>query len=282
MCRTILVIPCYNEEARLDTGGLRPLLGEPDLELLFVNDGSTDSTGDRLDALAEEWPARVSVLHLLANGGKAEAVRHGLLTALASGAEVVGYYDADLATPPSEMLRLLALIERGPWTVAMASRVRMLGAEIKEAPTRYFFARLFASFAARCSSLPVHDTQCGAKAFRRTTQLEDALAVPFRCRWTFDVELLVRLLTNTSYSPADFVEMPLLRWQSVPGSKLRARHWPLLVRELVRLWGVRRRSLPDMPSVPDERAVLYAHRPHISPVPSSRSCDISRLPASRL
>ena len=81
-----VVVPCYNEAERLDGGPLLAFLdARPEARLVFVNDGSTDATGDRLAALAAERPDRIHVLSLNPNGGKAEAVRQGMLWAIAAG-----------------------------------------------------------------------------------------------------------------------------------------------------------------------------------------------------
>ena len=83
----------------------RPLLafvdGRPDASLLLVNDGSKDATGEVLERLARERPGRIAALQLTPNRGKAEAVREGMRAALAAGAEIVGFLDADLSTPPA-------------------------------------------------------------------------------------------------------------------------------------------------------------------------------------
>src|SRR6478735_11068728 len=101
-----VVVPCYNEAERLNGAPLLAFLDDrPEARLVFVNDGSTDATAERLAALAAERPARISVVSLTPNGGKAEAVRQGMLAALAAGARVVGYLDADLSTPPGELPR---------------------------------------------------------------------------------------------------------------------------------------------------------------------------------
>ena len=70
-----LIIPCYNEETRLDTRAfLAWVSARPSRHLRFVDDASTDQTGGVLDRLADEH-ARISVLRLDRNHGKAGAVR---------------------------------------------------------------------------------------------------------------------------------------------------------------------------------------------------------------
>ena len=99
-----VVIPCYNEADRLDEAPLLAFLDScADASLLFVDDGSTDATADRLSVIAAARPGRIDVLSLRPNGGKAEAVRRGMLAVLERGTGVVGYLDADLSTPPGEM-----------------------------------------------------------------------------------------------------------------------------------------------------------------------------------
>src|SRR5689334_1331390 len=103
MDRTTLIIPCYNEERRLDLAALTSLIEdnaedsteattEATIDILFVDDGSRDATRAILSALAREHPDRIRVLGLDRNGGKAEAVRQGLLAAIeANRSSYVGY-----------------------------------------------------------------------------------------------------------------------------------------------------------------------------------------------
>ena len=238
MRQATIVVPCFNEARRIDDeGGFRAFLVSPDIRLLFVNDGSTDETERLLDALCSTFEGRARVLNLPVNQGKAEAVRQGLLSALSEGAETVGYFDADLATPPSEMLRLLSLLEAGPAQVALAARVGLLGTRIDRRASRHYLGRVFATFASLMLDLRVYDTQCGAKAFRRSELLATTLSRPFAARWAFDVELLGRLLAGTPRTPgltaADLVEMPLSRWTDIPDSKLRWVGVPMLGLELI-------------------------------------------------
>ena len=220
-----VVVPCYNEAARLDEAPLLTFLDRcAEASLLFVNDGSTDATAERLAAIAARSPARIDVLSLSPNGGKAEAVRQGMLQALGRGAATVGYLDADLSTPPDELLRLRARFERPEVAVVLGARVALLGTDIERSTIRHYLGRVFASAASLILKARVYDTQCGAKLFRASPALRAALATPFISRWAFDVELLGRLLTGSATVPAlplsAIVEVPLATWHDIGGSKL--------------------------------------------------------------
>ena len=220
-----VVVPCFNEELRLDVEQLGALADSGRVSLLFVNDGSTDRTTDVLAELRSRSDV-VRVLELEENVGKAEAVRRGLLDAVAAGAPVVGYYDADLATPPAELLRLLDVLDARPdRSFVLASRVDLLGRTIERRVHRHYLGRAFATFASLVLRLRVYDTQCGAKLFRVTPAVVEALAQPFRSSWIFDVELIGRLVRTAEdpLSKDEFEEVPLLEWHDVGGSKLSLR-----------------------------------------------------------
>src|SRR5690349_8563673 len=97
--RTIVVVPCYNEEHRLPVQAFEEFVSSHDVEFLFVNDGSRDGTLKLLQSLAKSNPQRFAVLDLERNRGKAEAVRRGILAAADRKPDFVGFWDADLATP---------------------------------------------------------------------------------------------------------------------------------------------------------------------------------------
>ena len=123
-----VVVPCYNEADRLDAAPLLAYVdGHPDAALLLVNDGSTDATAQVLERVAAQRPGRIRALQLSPNRGKAEAVREGLRDALAAGAEVVGYLDADLSTAPAQIDDLRAALARPGVQVAIGARICMLG-----------------------------------------------------------------------------------------------------------------------------------------------------------
>jgi glycosyltransferase involved in cell wall biosynthesis len=239
MRKVALIVPCYQEAQRFDPEGFAALAALPDVTLVLVDDGSTDATGQRLAAFAARPDVDAEVLVLPRNRGKAEAVRHGLRHALAHGAERVGYADADLATPPAEVGRLIECLESERCAAVLGSRVRILGASIDRSALRHYVARVLATGFSLVLRIPVYDTQCGAKVFRPGPALEAALSERFLTRWSFDVELLGRLLIGApgvpGLPPSQLRELPLRAWRDVPGSKLGPADAPRVAWEALRV-----------------------------------------------
>jgi len=250
--KTIVVIPCFNEAERLAPADyLAAWRSLPDLSLLFVDDGSTDATASLVSEICEHDSERLQRMQLPVNQGKAEAVRLGLVHALASGADVVGYFDADLATPLSELPGMLQEFANPEIYAVFGSRVGLLGRRIQRSQLRHYFGRAFATAASAMLGIAVYDTQCGAKLFRNLPEIRDVFAQPFCVRWTFDVEILARCLRYTrsaTLAPVEsgIVEHPVMEWRDVEGSKLRVRDGLRAILELLRIRRVYRpRSLPS-------------------------------------
>lgn len=226
----MIVVPCYNEAERLDVGEFQRYASQhPRLQFVLVNDGSTDGTQEILDRMRTSDPDRFDVLQLKQNCGKAEAVRQGMLHAMSKGAELIGFWDADLATPLDTIGEFRDLMRQRPQLqMVIGARVRLLGRDIDRCRSRHCLGRAFATVASLLLNLPIYDTQCGAKLFRNTPELGRMLESPFCSRWIFDVELLARLVRLRRGSldiPAKDViyEIPLTHWKDVGGSKLRAK-----------------------------------------------------------
>jgi glycosyltransferase involved in cell wall biosynthesis len=243
MSATTLVIPCYNEEHRLDAAAcLRFIRSTPQMRLLFVNDGSRDRTLDVLNAVHADAPAQIDVLNLEVNSGKAEAVRRGMRFALDRGADYAGYFDADLATPLEAAVEFARTLDRlRGIDVVIGSRLPLLGRSIRRQRKRAILGRVFARAASTTLGIAIHDTQCGAKLFRATPWVQAAFDQPFCTRWIFDVEVLARIAQATSACGGpqltDCVyEFPLDNWRDVAGSKLRARDFLKAPAELASIW----------------------------------------------
>lgn len=235
---TIIVVPCYNEAQRLDAEAfVAHARCEADQHYLFVDDGSRDATWGVLQAMCARLPEKLSCQRLTQNSGKAEAVRQGLLAAMERRPEIVGYWDADLATPLLAVGELSEVFRARPAVnIVMGSRVKLLGRRVERKLSRHYIGRVFATLASFVLRLPVYDTQCGAKLFRAGAATRTIFATPFRTSWVFDVELLGRYvqLVGPAAAQATIVECPLHAWIDVPGSKLRLRHglraaWDLLL-----------------------------------------------------
>jgi hypothetical protein len=154
----------------------------------------------------------------------------------------VGFWDADLATPLSAIGDLQSVLLADPEVdVVLGSRVKLLGRNIDRRAGRHYLGRAFATCAALVLGLEVYDTQCGAKLFRVTPDLENVLAQPFCSRWIFDVELLARFLKlrpGDSETKNKIYEFPLYSWRDVPGSKIRLRDF---FRSAIDLYKIRKR-----------------------------------------
>ncbi|MBC7843119.1 MAG: glycosyltransferase [Gemmatimonadaceae bacterium] len=237
-----LVVPCYNEARRLDSAAFHSALQQfAWLRLCFVNDGSTDASASLLEDLQSKAPTRIDVITLPRNGGKAEAVRAGLLHAAAIS-DYCGFWDADLSAPLTEIGALYAVFAAEPaveWVFGI--RLRSLGRHITRGALRHYIGRVFATLASGALGIGTYDTQCGAKLFRVTPLLRDVLSEAFLSPWVFDVEMLSRadaLLRATSGAQIDAVifEQPLRRWHHRGGSKVR----PIdLIRASVDLFRIR-------------------------------------------
>lgn len=236
-----LVIPCFNEAARLNSAAFLDFVArDARASLCFVNDGSTDATGQVLSALAAQQPERVFVLTLPRNSGKAEAVRQGMLHAAGMNQfAFAGYWDADLATPLSELGPMLETMTRLPsCQIALGSRWQRLGSRIVRKPLRHLLGRVFATAASLTVGLPVYDSQCGSKIVRAGI-VPSLFAEPFSTRWLFDVELLARLQRHSlGAAPDAAVEVPLTNWQDVRGSRLG--FWQMAATPMG-LWKIRQR-----------------------------------------
>ncbi len=223
-----IVVPCYNEAKRLPVSGFAEYLRQPGgAQVLFVDDGSTDNTGDVLDTLCREFPAKAQLLSISPNKGKAEAVRTGINRAFCLPVRYVGFWDADLATPLAAVQDLIAGFDEDARTdIVIGSRIKLLGRLIERWAVRHYVGRVFATAVSLILRLPIYDSQCGAKIFRVTSDTKALFATPFISRWFFDVEILARLIVLRKWSGGTRVEdsvqeIPLREWRDISGSKLR-------------------------------------------------------------
>ena len=246
-----VVVPCFNEEKRLPVEAFRSFVAAHEgVRFLFVDDGSRDGTLALLQRLvAELGDSRAGVLALPHNSGKGEAVRQGMKHAADQGAELIAFWDADLATPLAEVDRFVARFEERPeLLLVMGSRVKLLGRDVQRRAVRHYLGRVAATAISILLDLAVYDTQCGAKMFRNGPVLRSMLEDPFVSRWLFDVELLARLRREASTAEIRVedvvVELPLMIWRDVAGSNVKSSDFARAAADLYRIARRYRRDSP--------------------------------------
>ena len=230
-----LVLPAFNESERIEPAldelfgylgrrdqhgreGAPGALALPEsIDVVVVDDGSTDDTVARVEARSEAAGSIPGVgLRVLRvpHGGKGAAVRAGTLSA---AGELVIFADADMATPPDQIPLLVAAL--ADHDVALGSRIQPDGSDMRATQPGYrrLLGKAFHLIASLWVVGPVQDTQCGFKGFTR----EAAQDLFERQRITsivFDVELIY-LARRRGYRLA----IVPIRWFDKRGSRMRAR-----------------------------------------------------------
>ncbi len=245
--RLSLVIPAYREVERIGPTVRRvreelgPLVGPGELEIVVVDDGSGDGTGDAARAAGADV-----VLVEPRNRGKGAAVRRGVE---AASGRAVAFTDADLAYAPAQVARLLERVEEG-WDVVVGSRYHA-------DTTTVVRARLLREAGSRVVNLATRlvlrgrhsDTQCGLKAFRA-----DVARILFAHTridgFAFDVELFM-LAERYGLS---LTEVPVDVENTATSTVRVARDALRLLADLVRIRAGARRG--DYAAAPGELACL--------------------------
>ncbi len=229
--KTCLIIPCYNEELRLDLNEFKKHSADT-LVFIFVNDGSTDNTLKLLESNAgKNW----YVLNLHENKGKSEAIRQGALFLLNDDlykqVDWFGFLDSDLSVPLHEVVNFYKYADsfNSDADCIIGSRVKRMGSEIVRSASRHYLGRVFCTLISFLFSIDYYDTQCGAKLFRKEL-IEAGFTQPFTSNWIFDIELLLRIKNYT------VIEYPLQEWREKTGSKINFfTVWFEVLHDLIRL-----------------------------------------------
>lgn len=200
-----IVIPAYNEAKRIADTLTRiassKTLANRRVEIIVVDDGSTDETARRVKEVAERLNAatgagngmepdrqRLRVLSGESHRGKGFAVRRG---ALESQGDVVLMCDADLSTPINQLDRLLPWLDRGFDVVIGSRRMDDSVLDPPQAWTRRVMDAVFRAIRRRVILPEIRDTQCGFKCFTRAAA-RDLFSRATMDGFIFDCEILER------------------------------------------------------------------------------------------
>ena len=234
-----IVIPAWNEEDRLKSTLDRYLRfletrNEP-FEVLVVSDGAEDRTAE----LARSYSHRgVRVLEFQSKLGKGGAILAGMREA---NFEYVGYLDADGPIPPSELLSMVDSLSEVDCVVA-SRWIRGSNVVRAEPLFNRVAGRLWNILVRSLLLLPLKDTQCGAKFFRRSVLIPTMRAVSLTNR-AFDVDFLYHIRRDGR----SIREMPVT-WEHNPSTRMPiGKAIPIMFLSLV---GLRIMNLPIVGRVP--------------------------------
>lgn len=160
-----IVVPCYNESKNLDRllDAFRDVVSQrTDVELVLVDNGSIDSTPERLAQLLSQPANRFArCVRVDVNQGYGHGIKYGLER---TEAEIVGWTHADLQTPPSDVLRAFDMLKNLPDTTNAMVRGLRQG--------RPFLDQIFTSgmgwFATVALKSPLFDVNAQPKLFHRS------------------------------------------------------------------------------------------------------------------
>ncbi len=187
-----MVIPCYNEEKRIPKT-IEEMLNFRKThqfnELIFVNDGSTDSTLSILEDIKKKY-AFVKIISYQKNLGKGYAVRQGILN---SNSDYILVTDVDLSTPLNDFLKLKKYIN--DYNIIIGSR-RAINADVtkKQNPIKVLLGEIGNKLIKLFLGLKIDDTQCGFKLFSKKSKEIFRKAKINRFGWDFEILFLANKL----------------------------------------------------------------------------------------
>lgn len=230
--KVLVIIPTFNEAKSLSST-VEGLLSEvPAVDILIVDDGSTDGTSDIADSLASN-ETRVNVMHRESKLGLGPAYVAGFRYAFANQYDVVVEMDADGSHQAVDLPRILSAIENAD--LAIGSRW-ISGGSVKNWPVvRLFLSRFGNRYARLLLGTRIHDMTSGFRAYRANF-LEKLISTPVSSQgYSFQVELAYRASKTGTVKevPITFVERSEGKSKMTLGIVLEA-----LLK--IQLWGIRR------------------------------------------
>lgn len=162
----LVIIPTYNERENLPIITSRVRAATPDVDILIVDDGSPDGTGD----LADEFAAKdehIKVMHRAGKGGLGAAYLAGFAWALDHGYEAVVEMDADGSHQPEELPRLLAALPKAD--LVLGARYVPGGRVVNWPKSREVLSKGGNLYARMALGVPLHDITGGYRVFKAET-----------------------------------------------------------------------------------------------------------------
>jgi GT2 family glycosyltransferase/predicted amidohydrolase len=236
--RTLVILPTYNERATIGAvlDGLRAT--GADLDILVVDDGSPDGTGEIVRERSQTDP-RVRLVERPRKSGLASAYAVGFERAIAEGYDLAVEMDSDLSHRPEELPRLLGAAQRHHMVIG--SRYIPGGSVTNWSRSRVALSKAGNRYARFCLGFDIHDATSGFRAYRREA-LEEIIATPITSDgYGFQIELVYRAW-NLGLSVG---EAPISFREREHGQSKISRRIVVEALWLVTMWGLRARFRPD-------------------------------------
>lgn len=237
--KTGIIIPCYNEAKRLPVDAfIHFITTHENYHLCFVNDGSKDNTLEVLEKIQRSASTQVSIVDIKKNAGKASAVRYGSRYLFnRKDIDYIGFIDADLSTDFNDFKSLTNTLHKNDDLMLVYGSRGKGDGQIERNMMRNLFSKIIKMIVFMILGLPIEDTQCGAKVFRRNA-IPLAYNSAFLTRWLFDVEIFMRLKKHFGSKEimTKMYEQPLQRWVHVDDSKLGMKDAIQIPVKLVQIW----------------------------------------------
>jgi dolichol-phosphate mannosyltransferase len=210
MSKTLVIVPTYNEKENLPNMADRLLKLPVPVELLVVDDGSPDGTGEIADALAAKHPS-IHVLHRKEKNGLGRAYLAGFAWALERDYDLIMEMDGDFSHNPDDIPKFLEAAANAD--LVLGSRycggIRVINWPLK----RLLLSTSAARYVQIITGMPISDPTGGFKCFRRNALQAVGLETIRSNGYSFQIEMTHRLWMN-GYRVA---EVPIIFTERLQG-----------------------------------------------------------------
>ena len=218
-----IIVPYFNELQRFNAKYFDSIQSHNNIQIYFVDDGSTDGTEEILVSHYQSSP-NVKMIGYKRNLGKAHAVKYGFTQVLKESKDsklIIGFIDFDSSIDPQELIVIIrnfqVQVENNVANSVWAVRKKKKDNSVTRKMSRHIIGRIIHQvLRLKVRNIP-HDTQCGLKLFDRKS-IDIFTKIKFQTRWLFEIEFL-KYINNNSIQLV-ISEHELKYWREISGSKV--------------------------------------------------------------
>jgi glycosyltransferase involved in cell wall biosynthesis len=229
----VLIIPAFNEVHRTNFHDLYQYLTKYGLGVIFVNDGSTDQTLDKIELIVRKlsitFPKNVyKVISLASNKGKSHALHAGLKYSQVLNFQYALTIDIDTPFSVADGLKALKFANEKKMVLVIGARVMLSGVNVNRDAKRQWISRLISTLTSGLHSIRVYDPQSPCKVYDLIA-LNGILNLKFKTRWFHDIEMFIQ---HPKFFMDRTFEFTLEQWKDVADSALGLGSIKVVIRDL--------------------------------------------------